>query len=124
MQPTESDGYQEIEAKWARQEKVNEAKRKMIILLPPARTDREEENEAEDQQATIYHQRRPEQETDDFPSYKIVRRKQIILRITKRSIEAVIKTTTTEDLIETERMWKKKRPDKWEWDDVKQVKFI
>ncbi len=34
---------QEKEAKWARQEKVNEAKRKLNILLPPARTEREEE---------------------------------------------------------------------------------
>ncbi len=114
---------QEIEAKWARQEKVNEAKRKLNLLLPPARTEREEERE-EEGQARIPTKSRPEQSEKVPLQCKKARREQLILRITKRSIEAVMKTTTDEDETETERMWKKKRIDKWEWNHVKQVTFI
>jgi hypothetical protein len=97
-----------IEAKWERQEKENEAKRKLVILLTPARTRREEEV------IRVSPPRDQDNEDQEGPPPK-KQRTEIIIKINKRNVEAIIKLVSEEEeegekeVVTEERLWKRTR---------------
>ena len=104
------DMRNKIERKWAKVEKVNELKRKMVISLTPKRTQRQEQ---EIEEGVIMQQsdddtesEEEEEEEEEEPPEKRMR---FIIRVQKRKIEAIIETVTNEEEIETTRLWKRNR---------------
>ena len=102
---SEWNGLREaIEAEWERTEKLNEAKRKLVILLTPTRTRRKEEE--------IRVSPHNEPDNEDQGERQIKRqRKEFIIKISKRNVEAYLKSINEDDDDDTEmvRLWKRNR---------------
>jgi len=95
-----------IEQEWAEIEKVNEAKRKLVIILPPRRTPQQE---SEDNHIRVIPQRSNETEDqEESPSKRprydetLIIRFQAVTRTQKRAAEEVLQNATIEEEQETE----------------------
>jgi hypothetical protein len=93
----------QIEEKWTRKEKVNQAKRKLVILLTPTRTptSQEEEIRVSPQQINI--------ENDEDQEESQSKKQRLVLRIAKRKVEAVMQIENEDEEIETVTLWKRHR---------------
>lgn len=100
----------ELEKKWERKDQVNEAKRKLAILLTPARTQREAEENNDERVMMQQNTRENEDDQDGRQSAKRLRiETEFIIKVKKRTIEVIERATTNEEEVELLRLWKKKR---------------
>ncbi len=99
----------EIVQKWVRIEKIKRAIKKKVILLTPARA----QEEKEEDRVNLQNSTEDEEEKNQAPKKRrriVINEEKIVLRLSKRSISALICTTSMEDgNTITEKLWKRRR---------------